>query len=201
MKQMQLIDRIHDVMARRLAEKGEVSLALSGGSSPVRLYQDMSTLDLNWADVTVTLIDDRQVPANHADSNQRLISETLLTDRARQATFIPLENWPVDRIPDIAVLGMGTDGHFASLFPSMLDQAEAFDPDASPAVIKTGPEGNPRHERITMTMAMILAIPFRVMLALDEEKQAVLKAAMDGEDLPISRLFAHDGTEIITEGV
>ena len=200
MKAMTLIDRIHKEMQETLTRKGEVSLALSGGSSPVALYDELSGHDLDWSKVTLTLIDDRQVAADHPDSNQLLIARTMRQNNARAADFIPLEEWREEHIPDIAILGMGTDGHFASLFPSMLDQPEAFNPAGKPAILKTGPEGNPKHNRITMNLAMILAIPFRILLVIGAEKQAVLSAARNGTDLPITRLLQHDGTQIITEG-
>ena len=199
MKAMTLIDRIHKEMQETLTRKGEVSLALSGGSSPVALYDELSGHDLDWSKVTLTLIDDRQVTADHPDSNQLLIARTMRQNNARAADFIPLEEWREEHIPDIAILGMGTDGHFASLFPSMLDQPEAFNPAGKPAILKTGPEGNPKHNRITMNLAMILAIPFRILLVIGAEKQAVLSAARNGTDLPITRLLQHDGTQIITE--
>ena len=74
---MTLLDLIHTKMQETLTSKGKVSLALSGGSSPVALYEELSTYDLDWSKVTLTLIDDRQVDADHPDSNQLLISQTL----------------------------------------------------------------------------------------------------------------------------
>ncbi|MDC1121188.1 6-phosphogluconolactonase [Alphaproteobacteria bacterium] len=188
-------------MAKTLAAKGKVSLALSGGSSPVDLYRLLSSVEFDWARVSITLIDDRLVPADHPDSNQWLIAKTLRQNNAADAVFIPLEDWPDNEIADIAVLGMGSDGHFASLFPSMLDQSQAFDPAAHPAIIRTPPQGIPKHPRITMNLAMIRAIPCRILLVVGAEKQALLSAARSTTDLPISRLLEHDGTHIFTESV
>ena len=196
---MTLLDRIHDKMQETLKRKSEVNLALSGGSSPITLYEELSTYDFDWSKVTLTLIDDRQVAADHPDSNQLLISQKMRQNKASEARFIPLDKWPEDRIPDIAILGMGVDGHFASLFPSMLDQPEAFYPRWKPAILRTGPEGHPKYNRITMNLAMILSIPFRILLVIGAEKEAVLSVARNGTDLPITRLLRHDGTQIITE--
>ena len=201
MKAMPLLDRIHSKMQETLKRKGKISLALSGGSSPVALYEELSTYDFDWSKVTLTLIDDRQVDANHPDSNQLLISRTMRQNNAIAAHFIPLEKWSEDRIPDIAILGMGVDGHFASLFPSMLDQPEAFYPGVKPAILRTEPEGHPKHNRITMNLAMILSIPFRILLVIGAEKEAVLSDSRNGRDLPITRLLQHDGTQVITESL
>lgn len=201
MRAMKPIDLILNGMAQNLVKKGKVSLALSGGSSPVELYQLLSSVEFDWAKVSITLIDDRLVPADHPDSNQRLIAETLRQNNAADAAFIPLADWPDNEIADIAVLGMGSDGHFASLFPSMLDQSQAFDPAAHPAIIRTPPQGIPKHSRITMNLAMIRAIPCRILLVVGAEKQALLSAARSNTDLPISRLLENDGAHIFTESV
>lgn len=198
---MTLIDEISAILEASLSKTGEVSIALSGGSSPVALYEGLSSLELGWERVRVTLIDDRLVPADHVDSNQKLVRNTLLRGKAGVAEFTRLQDWQVNHFPDIAILGMGVDGHFASLFPAMMDDAKAFDLAAKPEIITTAPMGNPLHARITMNLSMILAIPHRVLMVVSEEKKAVLSAARNGADLPITRLLAHDGTQISYERI
>ena len=198
---MTLIDEIVASLEASLSKSGEVSIALSGGSSPTVLYEGLSSIDLDWARVRVTLIDDRLVPADHDDSNQKLVRNTLLRGKATTAEFIRLQDWPEGNLPDIAILGMGTDGHFASLFPDMMGDPEAFHPEVDPAIITTAPMGNPFHPRITMNLSMILAIPKRVLIVVSEEKKSVLSAALSGTDLPITRLLAHDGTQIFHERI
>ena len=83
----------------------------------------------------------------------------------------------------------------------MIDDERAFDLTADPAVITTAPMGNPLCARITMNLSMILAIPHRVLMVVGEEKRAVLSAALNGTDLPITRLLAHDGTQISYERI
>ena len=198
---MTLINTIAASLRDSLLKTGKASIALSGGSSPVALYEGLSAIDLNWARVCVTLIDDRLVPDDHDDSNQKLVRKTLFCGKARVAQFIRLQDWQEGHFPDIAILGMGTDGHFASLFPVMMDDARAFDPAADPAIITTAPMGNPPHARITMNLSMILAIPHRVLIVIGEEKKAILSAALNGTDLPITRLLTHDGTQISYEEI
>ena len=198
---MTLINTIAASLRDSLLKTGKVSIALSGGSSPVALYEGLSSIDLNWARIRVTLIDDRLVPADHDDSNQKLVRKTLLRGKAGMAQFIRLQDWQEDHFPDIAILGMGTDGHFASLFPAMMGDAMAFDPAADPAILTTTPMGNPPHARITMNLSMILAIPNRVLMVVGDEKKAILSAALNGKDLPITRLLSHDGTQISHERI
>ena len=198
---MTLINTIAASLRDSLLKTGRLSIALSGGSSPVALYEGLSSIDLNWSRIRVTLIDDRLVPADHDDSNQKLVSKTLLRGKAGMAQFIRLQDWQEDHFPDIAILGMGTDGHFASLFPAMMGDAMAFDPAADPAILTTTPMGNPPHARITMNLSMILAIPNRVLMVVGDEKKAILSAALNGKDLPITRLLSHDGTQISHERI
>ena len=198
---MTLINTIAASLRDSLLKTGKVSIALSGGSSPVALYEGLSSIDLNWARIRVTLIDDRLVPADHDDSNQKLVRKTLLRGKAGMAQFIRLQDWQEDHFPDIAILGMGTDGHFASLFPAMMGDAMAFDPAADPAILTTAPMGNPPQARITMNLSMILAIPNRVLMVVGDEKKAILSAALNGKDLPITRLLSHDGTQISHERI
>ena len=198
---MTLINTIAASLRDTLLKTGRVSIALSGGSSPVALYEGLSSIDLNWSRVRVTLIDDRLVPAYHDDSNQKLVRKTLLRGKAGMAQFIRLQDWQEDHFPDIAILGMGTDGHFASLFPAMMGDARAFDPAADPEILTTAPMGNPPHARITMNLSMILAIPNRVLMVVGDEKKAILSAALNGTDLPITRLLSHDGTQISHERI
>ena len=192
------VEAIIAAIRQCLEEKRKARLAVSGGISTLGLYCKLASARLDWRDVTVTIINDKLVPADHPDNNKRLIKESFLTSHAASAHFVPLEDWPVSEIPDLAILGMGADGHFALLFSSMLDNRDAFDPDAAVSVLRTEPQGNPCHARITMSLSMIIAIPFRVLLVKDSEKKAALDQALSGHGLPVSRLLAHAGTHIAT---
>src|SRR5699024_5357624 len=145
-----------------LAERDHVLLALSGGTTPKRFMQALSRRDLDWSNVTVTLVDERWVPPSHPRSNARLVDENLLHGKAAAARFVPRymdaptpEN-ALPRItaridalplpPDVVVLGMGTNGHTASFFPGGDHLAEALDPNGKASVLpmRAPDAGEPR---------------------------------------------------------
>jgi len=128
-----------------LAQRGQATLVVSGGSTPVPFFHALRKAELDWPRVTVTLADERAVPTTHADSNARLVRHHLLQGRTAQANWLPcfetepqadqlgaacaaLEarlsslSWPVD----VVVLGMGADGHTASLFPRSAELLHAL---------------------------------------------------------------------------
>jgi 6-phosphogluconolactonase len=94
------------------------------------------------------------------------------------------------------LLGMGIDGHFASLFPDMITIATAFDTDAAPAIIRTGIKGSPAHPRISMNLAMILKSRHIMLLIHGDAKRAVLADALHNRNLPVAALLHQTITQI-----
>lgn len=151
-----------------LALRGAASLALSGGRTPAGFLRLLGAMPLDWKNIAVTLADERWVPATHPDSNARLLQETLLTGPAAAARFIPLYNganspttgqseceanlaslpWPLD----VVVLGMGLDGHTASLFPQAPQLQHALTTSARCAAITPV---TAEHERMTLSLAAL----------------------------------------------
>lgn len=134
-----------------LAARGAASLVVSGGRTPIPLFEALRAQPLDWSRVCVALADERWVEPTSADSNERLVRDTLLKDRAAAARFLGLKNaapspdvgavaaWETfARVPrpfDVTLLGMGDDGHTASLFPGSPNLARALDRTAAAGCI------------------------------------------------------------------
>ncbi len=183
-----------------IQDRGHAVLAVSGGRSPVPMFERLRYRPLRWDAVTITLVDERAVPPGHEDSNARLVQEHLLRDAAAAASFVPLIGDAVEaseparavqrlnaafRQPDVAVLGMGEDGHTASLFADAPELGEAVNGD-TPCYVVTRP-GSAPHARVTLNLAALLAAE-RVFLAFaGAAKAQVFERALQepGPALPV----------------
>lgn len=128
-------ERLADFIAKKLNDcvlkNGYATLAVSGGKSPIPLFKELSRKNLKWDNIALFLVDERLVETNSEHSNENLVRKYLLVNNAQKARFVGLyENQPSEAlleylnysswIPekfDCVILGMGDDGHFASLFP------------------------------------------------------------------------------------
>jgi 6-phosphogluconolactonase len=177
-------------LVRSIAARGTATLAVSGGTTPALFLAALSEAGIAWDRVTVTLVDERQVPETSARSNARLVRAHLLQNKAAAARFVPLFDNPdaarLDRL-DVVVLGMGSDGHTASYFPGGDRLAEALDPQGKVRLIAmTAPAaGEPR---LTFTLPLLLGASALMLHIEGQEKRDVLdKALAEGPagDMPI----------------
>ena len=186
---------------------GHASLIVCGGSSPISIFKDLSKSEINWSKITISLVDDRLVDSQHNDSNEKLVNDYLKTDKASSAKFISLCNesellLKIIRPFSVMLLGMGEDGHFASLFPDLIDKnPEYFNKESTPKLIQTEPMGIPCHKRISMNLSMILQSNNIYLLIPNQKKLEVFNNAKIDKSLPLYYLLNQDisKVEIIKE--
>jgi 6-phosphogluconolactonase len=175
-----LANDVAEELLRAIEEKGKATLAVSGGTTPRTFFTKLSHIELPWHRVTVTLVDERQVPETSERSNARLVREALLVNKAAAARFIPLADTDAaSALPpfDVAVLGMGTDGHTASFFPGGDRLAEAVNSNTNARIVemKAPGAGEPR---LTFTLPVLEAAG-RLKLHIEgTEKKTVLEKAL-----------------------
>ena len=194
-----------NVIAGQLADflrrDGKATLSVPGGTTPGPIFDTLSGVDMDWANVAVVLNDERWVPESSDRSNTRLLRDRLLRGRAAQARLIPLyapgHDTPEDAVEaleqglaphlpiSVLLLGMGADMHTASLFPGADRLAEALGP--TPRLIlpmRAAAAGEPR---VTLTAPVLrAALRVHVMIAGADKRAAVERAAgLPAEQAPI----------------
>ena len=203
-----------EALQRALASGGEARLLLSGGGTPAPVYRALARAPLPWGKIAVGLVDERWLPAGDASSNARLVRENLLEHGAQEARFEPMPMPPVHSLADslrianeggvegaVAVLGMGEDGHVASLFPHSPGLAEALAADSDYVAVDAGaaPVAQPWRQRISLTPAGLARTATRLLLLRGERKRGVLLRALEAGDtaeLPVRVAFALPGAPL-----
>lgn len=198
-----LASRISDALSTALATGRKASLVVSGGRTPAPLFARLATLPLDWSQVGITLADERWVPTDAETSNEAMVRRTLLQHEAAQAAFIGLKQASatardgaaaafsalacLPRPFDIVLLGMGDDGHTASLFPASPGLDEALRADATPACVAMIAPVAPV-ERLSLNLAALLEARLIVVHLQGEAKWPVYQQALQAgsvEAMPI----------------
>lgn len=213
-KQRELLDaklaeEVAGLLSQAIAEKGKASIAVSGGSTPKGFFKALSEKDIPWNKVTITLADERWVNIDSDASNTRLVHENLLQNKAQSAKFFHVKQGGLlcdetlaylnlaantSLLPlDVLILGMGEDGHTASLFPCSDQIKQALSVDNTNSLMKVVPKTAP-HERITFTFASLSQSKATFLHLAGAAKKDVLTKALAGNDvfeMPIRAFLQH----------
>jgi 6-phosphogluconolactonase len=191
-----------------LKQRARASFVATGGSSPAPVYKRLGGARIDWARVVVTLSDERLAPPVSEHSNQRLVREHLMVGPPARAHLVPLWSEAADpeaaamaaepalraMVPfDAVLLGMGEDGHIASLFPGSPALAQGLDlGSARLALGVPEPHGAPPLPRITLTLAALTDARGVIVLISGEAKKQALERAIAGEPLPVRALLRQE---------
>ncbi|ALO34987.1 6-phosphogluconolactonase [Colwellia sp. MT41] len=204
-----LAQTVSQILAQAISLKGKASIAVSGGSTPKGFFKVLSQSDIDWSKVTITLADERWVAIDSQDSNTRLVHENLLQNNAAAANFFHLKqgdeltdetltdlNVAASKtlLPlDVLILGMGEDGHTASLFPCSDEINVGLDEKNDAVLMKVQPKTAP-HQRISFTFASLITSKNIFLHSCGEGKKTVLTQALNGDDpfeMPIRAFLQH----------
>lgn len=199
-------ERLANALTAGIAERGAACAALSGGASPEPIYRALARLPLDWPKITFAMIDERFVPLTHEASNQAMIERTLSPALAAGARLAPIYSAAADVDAaadradaayaqltfDIALMGMGEDGHTASWFPNARGVERALDPQSGRAIVGVhAPQAFGTPERLTLTRAALARAKRLVLVITGDAKRAVFERAAEYK-LPVAALFAPD---------
>ncbi|MEM9716165.1 MAG: 6-phosphogluconolactonase [Pseudomonadota bacterium] len=175
-----LADRVATELRALLAEQGQTSLSVPGGSTPRPFFEALREADLDWANVTICLNDERMVPESSDRSNTALVKAHLLQSKAAAAQFLNLLETPTDiadHLPlGVLVTGMGADMHTASLFPDAPQLLDALSNDAPPVLTISTPSGG--EDRVTLTAPVLRQARYKHVLIAGADKLAAYETAL-----------------------
>ena len=209
----ELVSKVVDLLTMAIDQHGYASLVVSGGRTPKGFFHLLSQEFLDWSKVTVTLADERWVDADHKDSNEKLVQENLLINEAHGARFVALKNSASSALSGeesigqdlstigrftVVILGMGDDGHTASLFPGSETLSAGLDKEAGRHCLAVQPLDAP-HERMSMTLPRLLDSEQIIVHISGENKGNVLAMADAGDDrfeLPIRAVLQQTITPV-----
>lgn len=204
---------IANLLSEGVSRNGRASLFVSGGSTPVQLFKNLSNKDLPWANIDICLVDERWVSPTAEDSNELLVKTHLLQNKAADANFTGMWNsaknattgeqecasslQKIQRPFDVLILGLGNDGHTASLFPGAAKLGQATDMNSGKICMAITPLDAP-HERMTLTLPTILESKHIFLHITGQNKKDVLEQALKdepAEEMPIRFILKNESSK------
>jgi 6-phosphogluconolactonase len=189
---LEVAQAVADILGRAMKQTGRAFAAFPGGATPAPIFECLPREPFPWNRVTLIPTDERDVTETHALSNVRMLKETFAPLGATVRSLA--DTGSLDFPLDLAWLGMGEDGHTASLFPGP-DLDAAFASGARVVAVRPAPlPANAPVSRQTLTPAVLAGARHLLVTITGETKRRVLEAAVAGADLPIGRLLARAGS-------
>jgi 6-phosphogluconolactonase len=213
-----LAERVVTMLTDAIRIRGAASLIVSGGTTPKALFEVLNSCELPWQKVTVSLADERWIDPASPDSNEYLVRTSLLVNKAAAAQFVALKTRrgsprqsasacekALKKIPspfDVVLLGMGDDGHTASLFPRAAELAAAMDMHSGRQCMAVTPPVLPAHApypRMSMTLPRLLDSRRIVLMITGQSKLEVYRRALREPDtsiLPVGAILRQERTPV-----
>lgn len=206
----EILSKLNEAILR----KNEATILVSGGSTPIPVFEKLSFANLDWSKVTIGLVDERWVNSSHKDSNEKLVKEHLIKNKAANAKFSSLYiegfeasealkecsilNEKLVKSCDVLILGMGADAHTASIFPNKEETIEALNLANENYCVSMTPNDAP-HTRMSLTLSAILKVQNIYLHFQGKSKKEVYDKAIKENDFiksPISAVLNNKIKEV-----
>ena len=206
------LEAIHDSAAQAIQERGQFHLVLAGGNTPREIYRRLRTAQTNWTAWHIYFGDERCLPADDPARNSRMAAEVwldLVPIPAVQIHAIPAELGAIEAVKnycetlkslgdfDLVLLGLGEDGHTASLFPGHEWGATPGSPDA--LAVFDAPK--PPAERVSLSASRLSQTRKAIFLVSGRSKQAAVASWGAGENIPARAIMPPSGVDVLVESI
>ncbi|CEG58062.1 6-phosphogluconolactonase [Legionella fallonii] len=207
-----LVAQIKHVLEQAITQRGYAYLVVSGGRTPVELFKLLAQTQIQWEKVTITLTDERCVGMEDKDRNERLVRNYLLQHEAKRAKFISLFDEHINitesiqnasniiaALPtfDVVILGMGEDGHTASLFPCSKELTYGLDDNAEAVFLVTPQTAS--HQRVSLSKNRLLDSRIIFLHLIGPKKRSIFNQALaeyDPLSMPIRAFLNNQSTNM-----
>ena len=190
------IKLIQKILEDSISLNNEASIIVSGGGSPINLLRALDSSDLEWNKVKIMLLDERLIDVTNINSNEKNLRDNFFKIFSISAHYQSIRNLEINDNIDIAILGFGLDGHFASIFPCHLKDKKFIDLKSKPEILKTDAMGDPHLPRLTMNLSAFNKVKNIFIIINSREKLKVLEDAKYNDALPIHYLLKLKETNI-----